>query len=218
MTGRSHCRVSNLTNLKLSDNRLSGAIPPELGGLNALRALHLGRNRLAGELPIELNALTRLSSLELSDLDLEGCISGEFGELRNRELSKLGLPPCEVEDQEEKPDPQRLALIALYNATNGDQWTRNDGWLSSNPLKHWRGVTVDDYGRVIRLWLGSNDMQGKIPPELRHLTALQTLSLDNNSLSGEIPPELGQLSDLTELWLGYNELSGEIPPLGNWDS
>ena len=132
--------------------------------------------------------------------------------MRDRELSKLGLPPCEVEDEEEKPDPQRLALIALYNATNGDQWTRNDGWLSNNPLKHWRGVTVDDFGRVIRLGLGSNDMQGKIPPELRHLTALQTLHLSDNSLSGEIPPELGQLSDLTELWLGDNELSGEIPP------
>ena len=31
-------------------------------------------------------------------------------------------------------DPEREALIALYKATNGDNWTNNTNWCSDKPV------------------------------------------------------------------------------------
>lgn len=103
-------------------------------------------------------------------------------------------------------------LVALYYATNGDDWHNNENWLSDRPLREWHGVHVDADGRVVVLSLGHNELVGTIPPELGNLSHLQYLVLGNNRISGEIPPELGNLSHLRELALGYNRISGEIPP------
>ena len=114
------------------------------------------------------------------------------------------------------PDPDRAALVTLYEATGAANWLNSDNWLSEAPLDEWHGVTIDDSGRVIELNLSENELSGEIPPELGNLTNLQGLYLSGNQLSGEIPPELGNLSELVGLHLQENQLSGEIPPeLGN---
>ena len=111
---------------------------------------------------------------------------------------------------------ERAALVALYEATDGANWTHNDNWLSDKPLGAWQGVTTDSAGRVTSLDLGGNQLIGEIPPELGNLTNLTQLHLEVNELSGSIPPELGNLTNLTQLHLEVNELSGSIPPeLGN---
>ena len=108
-------------------------------------------------------------------------------------------------------ETDREALVALYNATNGENWFRSDNWLSDAPLGEWYGVVTNDDGRVISLTLAYNNLSGEIPAELGSLSNLTKLYLFGNSLSGEIPPELGSLSNLQSLWLDYNGLSGEIP-------
>ena len=105
----------------------------------------------------------------------------------------------------------RAALVALYNATGGANWTDNTNWLSNEPLSSWYGVTTDANGRVASINLSNNNLRGTIPAELGNLTNLQYLFLDNNQLSGEIPAELGSLTSLQSLWLNGNQLSGEIP-------
>ena len=110
----------------------------------------------------------------------------------------------------------REALVALYNATGGANWTNNTNWLSNEPLSSWYGVNTTIYGRVTRLYLPENELSGEIPVELGVLADLQELQLHQNRLSGEIPVELGSLTSLTLLYLHQNELSGEIPvELGN---
>ena len=109
----------------------------------------------------------------------------------------------------------RAVLVALYNATNGPNWTRRDNWLTDAPIGAWHGVTVSD-GRIVSLSLYDNGLSGTIPPELGNLTRLVHLYLDFNDLTGPIPPELGELKSLEDLYLGSNALSGWIPPeLGN---
>ena len=133
-------------------------------------------------------------------------------------------------------ETDREALVALYNATNGENWTISDKWLSDAPFGEWHGVTTNGDGRVVELdlsfnalsgeirpelgslsnleWLrlGNFELSGEIPPELGSLSNLELLSLSGNfELSGEIPAELGSLSNLTELYLNNNDLSGEIP-------
>ena len=52
--------LSNLTELDLHDNNLSGGIPAELGSLSNLTRLELGNNELSGEIPAELGSLSNL--------------------------------------------------------------------------------------------------------------------------------------------------------------
>ena len=105
----------------------------------------------------------------------------------------------------------RAALVILYNATGGANWTNNSGWLSAAPLDQWHGVTTDAEGRVSTLDLRNNGLSGEIPEELGSLTNLTKLYLQGNQLSGQIPSELGSLTNLTWLVLSGNQLSGKIP-------
>ncbi len=112
------------------------------------------------------------------------------------------------------------SLSALYVATGGDQWTRNDHWdittvPSEEVLASWFGVLLSQ-GWLYELALPNNNLTGPLPPELGNLSELQTLNLSRNSLTGPLPPELGNLSELQTLDLFRNSLTGPIPPeLGN---
>ena len=113
-------------------------------------------------------------------------------------------------------NPDRAALVALYAATGGSKWSSSRNWLTDTPVGTWRGVTVNEEGRVSGLSLGYANLTGSIPPELGSLHAMRKLSLVGNDLTGRIPPELGNLSKLEELYLLSNGLSGPIPAeLGN---
>lgn len=105
----------------------------------------------------------------------------------------------------------RDALVALYQATDGDSWVNNENWLSNAPVGAWYGITTDISGRVTELELSENGLSGSIPSELGNLTNLEWMSLWDNRLSGPIPSELGNLTNLTVLMLGENKLSGLIP-------
>ena len=106
----------------------------------------------------------------------------------------------------------KAALQALYNATNGDNWTTDTNWNSTEPLHQWHGVRVDSRtGRVTIIGLANNNLNGSIPVEIGDLTALKVLSLYNNALTGEIPSSIGDLTALESLHLSYNDLTGEIP-------
>ena len=114
------------------------------------------------------------------------------------------------------PISDRAALVALYEATDGPNWTNQDNWLTHAPLKDWYGVEVNAEGRVISLDLYRNGLVGELPAELVNLAALESLELGRNRLTGSIPPELGNLAALERLELERNRLTGPIPPeLGN---
>ena len=119
-------------------------------------------------------------------------------------------------------ETDREALVALYNATDGENWDVSDNWLSDAPLGLWASVTTDDDGRVTELALDGNNLIGKLPPELGSLSNLKELDLrgsgsqarqylGDKDLVGEIPPGLGDLSNLQSLNLGDKDLVGEIP-------
>ena len=110
----------------------------------------------------------------------------------------------------------RAALVALYNATDGANWTDNTNWLSDGHVGEWHGVTTDDTGRVTELSLRENDLTGTIASVLGRLTSLERLDLQGNDLTGSIPGELVNLNNLQRLDLDYNHLTGALPSwLGN---
>jgi hypothetical protein len=47
---------------------------------------------------------------------------------------------------------ENVELEALYQATNGAQWTNNVNWLSGSPCSNWSGITCNQDGNVIEMY------------------------------------------------------------------
>ncbi len=108
-----------------------------------------------------------------------------------------------------------LALVALYNSTDGTHWIDHTNWLTSAPVGSWSGITENNY-RVRGINRVGNNLKGTLPIELGNLTQLKYLFLENNKISGSIPSSIGKCTKLYDLVLGTNQLSGHIPSeLGN---
>lgn len=103
-----------------------------------------------------------------------------------------------------------LALVAIYDATDGPNWMRNDNWLTG-PVETWYGVRVDRRDRIELLTLSNNNLSGQLPFIEAGLEKLERLALNNNNLSGEIPTLLNYWG-LRVLHLHNNDFSGKIPP------
>lgn len=108
-------------------------------------------------------------------------------------------------------DLEREALIALYKATNGDNWTNNTNWCSDKPLNEWYGVSTNNNDRVHSLILDSNNLSGILPKEIGNLQALEHFSASNNDLRGPIPESIGNLLKLKIFVVDKNNLTGALP-------
>ena len=118
------------------------------------------------------------------------------------------------------PTAEREALIALYNATHGDNWFDNSDWKKP-PLDTdgfalpgtegaWFGVAASA-GTVTEIHLSSNNLTGELIPQLGDMANLQLLYLSSNNLTGAIPVEFAGATNLRVLDLSHNQLTGTIP-------
>ena len=129
------------------------------------------------------------------------------------------------------PASERQALLALFEATAGSQWTERAGWRGPAGSEcQWTGVRCDDQQRhVIGLRLSNNQLRGRLPylgaltqlreltvslnylhrplPSLRGLTQRRVLKANNNLLDGPVPA-LHATPRLERLMLANNRLSG----------
>ena len=243
--------LSTLQQLYLCSNQLSGNIPAELGNLSALTLLYLYDNELTGSIPSELGNLLNLFWLHLYDNNLSGCIPSNFTSLCDGKIFIYDNPNLNEQDFtafcnsssgvcggsncDNSQHPDYEPLMALYNATNGPDWTNNTNWITDCDVCNWEGITCDDNGRVYIITLPNNNLSGELPSELGQLTELVEIFLDGNSLYGSIPEALYtiptleniilsnnflggglsanicQLNNLNEIRLSNNQLFGEIP-------
>jgi len=112
----------------------------------------------------------------------------------------------------EIPQVECEALVALYNSTNGKNWSDSatNNWNVTNTPCSWEGVSCNA-GQVTVINRGGKELTGTIPPELGNLSHLTHLGLYSNQLTGIIPSELGKLNQLKFLKLCCNQLTGTIP-------
>jgi hypothetical protein len=89
---------------------------------------------------------------------------------QNQENDMIHIPLMEDEDvpikelDKAKPkstskgqtnEQDSLALVSLYNSTDGDNWTNKTSWLTGN-VADWYGITVNGYDRVYAISLSEN--------------------------------------------------------------
>jgi hypothetical protein len=109
-------------------------------------------------------------------------------------------------------DPEREALMDIYESMGGDQWVNYYFWGSEKSLKYWHGVKME-HGVVTGLDLSMNNLKGELPQSISKLKHLKKLCLAGNKdgITGSLPESLGELADLEILELNYCSLTGEIP-------
>ncbi len=245
LTGSIPVEIGSLEGLEyiyLHHNSLSGQIPDELSNLNNLEGFYLDHNDLSGCIPqsildaycyLEYNPNSYLQGYNLignpllpfaGDMQVvcsgvqqvgAACDDGNPNTSNDIIQSDCGCHgtiilnnPCRSRDS--------TVLMAIYNATNGDNWLRNNNWGGYIPLNEWYGVNTDTSGCVDYLYLCDNNLTGQLPAEIGYLSNLQYLYLCNNNLGGLIPEETGDLIALKALVLSHNQFSGNIPDeIGN---
>ncbi|OQX82436.1 MAG: hypothetical protein B6D64_00145 [Bacteroidetes bacterium 4484_276] len=107
-----------------------------------------------------------------------------------------------------------IALVALYDSTNGDNWYNNLNWLDENlPVGNWYGIEIENYS-VVQINLSSNNLVGNIPSEIGNLNSLSILDVSYNSILS-IPVSIGNLFSLEEIDLSLNDVSFLPSSIGN---
>ncbi len=81
----------HVTELYLSDNNLSGPLPPEIGDLPRVETLWLHGNALTGPIPPEIGRLAQVGYLSLADNQFEGPIPAEIGGLASVDTLYLSM-------------------------------------------------------------------------------------------------------------------------------
>jgi len=101
------------------------------------------------------------------------------------------------------------ALKELYSFTNGSNWKNKTNWLQDD-IDTWYGIKAPS-GRVERINLKYNALNGTIPPTLGSLSELKFLHLRGNQISGPLPGTLGDLTNLTFLAISENPINSDLP-------
>jgi len=114
--------------------------------------------------------------------------------------------------------PDLTALIDIYNATDGANWTDNTGWVDGAAGTNctpcdgtWTGITCDANDRVTEILMVFNGLAGPLPASVGDLTHLRIFSLGFNDLTGALPTSLFDLPALERILIRANNLTGGIP-------
>ncbi len=165
-----------------------------------------------------------MMEIEMDGASLNFNWTNDYGEGANVRLERQDgqiwedlLTPCTFDSESDS-----LALIALYNATDGPNW--NIPWDLNTTVHEWYGVNIDpvscrvtgiDMGRspeLSALGFFGNNLTGELPDEIADLTELTVLDLGFNLLEGEVLPKLTGMTSLEFLSLNNNLFTGTIIP------
>ncbi|KAL4600613.1 hypothetical protein ACB092_11G211800, partial [Castanea dentata] len=219
-------RIGNLTNLEeldMGNNKLSGHIPFEIGKLHKLQYLDISANNFFGNIPSSLGNLTILTTLYLDHNNLQGSIPLSLVKCENvikLDLSKnnlngtisyqvIGLSFSAISLDLSANKFTGVLPIEVENLKNLERLD-----ISENTLFGKIPTSLGSCVKLEYLAMSSNFFQGVIPSSLESLRGLQLLDLSKNNFSGNIPKFLESFIFLELLNLSYNNFEGEVPTNG----
>ncbi|XP_065035192.1 receptor-like protein EIX1 [Musa acuminata AAA Group] len=191
-------QMTNLITLDLSYNLFNGSMPSSsVGKLSNLTELYLGGNSLGGAISeVQLENLTSLQVLDLYDNSITISIGQSWVppfQLRLVDLTKCQLGPQFPEWLQFQTQIIELFLKDCKIAGTMPAWFGN---ISSSTITY--------------LDLSNNQIGGKLPSSFK-FTKLETLSLRSNRFDGGLSSSICQWTYLKFLDLSNNKLFGEIP-------
>ncbi|TMW83583.1 hypothetical protein EJD97_001272, partial [Solanum chilense] len=187
----SFIRWTQLVELDISFNSLTGSIPSNVSGMQNLQRLNLSSNHLNETIPSWIFSLPSLYLLDLSDNHL----SGKIQEFKYQSLFVVSLKQNRLEG----PIPKSFL----------DQQTLHFLLLSQNNLNGHISSTICNRVLMV-LDLGSNNLEGTIPLCLGEMSLLVILDLSNNSLSGTIDITFSIGNYLRVIKFDGNKLEGKL--------
>lgn len=192
--------TSNRKHVDLSNNLLSGGFPiPSRPSM--IRAIHLSNNNISGSLPPSISSLfPRLVNFSMSNNAIEGniltshCSNMSFLSLLDLSNNKLtGDVPSTLFTDCSSLEILKLANNRLHGSMEP---------LDSNPHKksslHVLDVSGNSLYGSIKTWIAAlpnlevlkmpnNSFEGSIPDEMCEMFNMRILDLSHNNLSGSIP-------------------------------
>ncbi|XP_044365381.1 receptor-like protein EIX2 [Triticum aestivum] len=179
---------SKATFLDISNNRISGTLPKNMGNMS-LELLYFGSNNISGGIP---QLPRNLSTLDIPRNSLSGPLPSNFGVPG---LSRIHLSSNYFTGQ----IPVSVCGLNLYSLV-----------LANNLLEGEIPQCFETSDMSI-LSLSNNSFSGKFPPFLESCTELSYLDLASNRFSGTLPMWIGNLWELQVLRLSNNMFYGHIP-------
>ncbi|XP_058111873.1 receptor-like protein 7 [Magnolia sinica] len=209
-----------LRKLSLINCGLSGSIFSSLSQLHFLSELHLSRNNLSSAVPSFIGNLSSLMSLLLKDCGLHGKFPESVFQMPNLEIIDISINPLVAINLPEFPQNNTLQQLILSDT--GFSGKLPDSLSNLKFLTHLdlRNCNLSgslpssllNLTKLQYLYLSSNKLSGPIPSSLFSLPSLHTLDLTGNQLSGQLGEFHNASSSQLELLVLYsNKLSGPIP-------
>lgn len=116
-------------------------------------------------------------------------------------------------DTKTQKEREREALIAIWRALNGENWTyeywQSGPWSEDNPIENWSGLEFTAQGTLKTLELGIQGI-GELPDVFDAFQDLKRLKIEA-SVSGAFPTSIGSLNNLEELIITNADYSCSIP-------
>ncbi len=168
--------MTQLTQLWLTGNNLTGSLSSKLGQLVNLTHLYVDQNAdLAGELPKEIGQLTKLQNINISQTKIGGTIPAELSNCKDLAnfmafKTQLATPIPDIWDKFSK-----IAVIQLFGNPNME------------------GDFPDVFAKVnisknLSLWLYDCNFTGNIPESYGSAsTYLNQFRINGNKMTGEVP-------------------------------
>ncbi|GMH26551.1 hypothetical protein Nepgr_028394 [Nepenthes gracilis] len=233
-----YCELYNLDFLDLSENNLTGIIPPCFPPF--IKYVHLSKNRLSGPFPYAFRSNTDLLVLDLSYNNLTGRLPNWIGDLGTLSILLLGsnhfegniptglcnLNQLSILDLSKNnlygPIPRCLNNIT-FQPSDAKAYDGSSFTLSEQPLyEKTKGKMpyLDDtnYSMIYNdLFLSIQERVEFTTKSMAYsyegkvLVYMSGIDLSCNKLTGEIPPDMGSLSEIRALNLSHNNLLGSIP-------
>ncbi|KAJ1258354.1 hypothetical protein BS78_10G068900 [Paspalum vaginatum] len=215
-------KVTALNYLCITENFLSGSIPPSVGNVSSLRSLWLGQNKFTGSIPESLSDIPKLLELDLSVNGLSGYVPLSLYNMSS--LIHLSLGGNDLVGQLPSDIGHTLPNLQIFN-------------MQGNNLEGLIPASLKNVSNLQVLDLSNNSLHGRIPSlgslanlsqvrlgrnrlghdwiffaSLTNCSCLKILSLEENMLKGSLPRSVCNLStSLDSLLLGSNQISGSIP-------
>ncbi|XP_050250719.1 probable LRR receptor-like serine/threonine-protein kinase At3g47570 [Quercus robur] len=186
----------NLILLGLNDNHFTGVIPTTFGKFEKMQFLGLTGNRLSGEIPASLGNLTQLFKIDLHDNRFEGTIPPSLVNCQNLQILYIS---------------QNNLNGSIPKQLIGTSSPLLDINLSHNSFTGKLPFEVGNLKSIYKLDISYNNLSGEIPISIGNCLVLEHLELQGNSFHGAIPSSMASLKGLRHLDVSQNNLSGSIP-------